>query len=235
MKLKRKTIRVYNNNAIELLKDIPSNSIDLIVTDPPYKVTSRGDNGNTGGMLKKAINKKGKVFKYNNVKVTDYASELYRVLKNDKHCYVMCNNKNLIDMLNVFTSNGFNFCKSLIWEKGNKITGLFYMSCFEYVLFFYKGRGVKINNCSTPDLLHIPNKKLKDKNGKNLHDTEKPVKLMETLISNSSKENDIILDPFIGIGATPIACKNLNRRFIGYEIDPNYFSIAKERVRNAKS
>lgn len=133
-------------------------------------------------------------------------------------------------MLNTFTECGFHFIKSLIWDKGNKIMGQYYMSQFEYILFFRKGKGVKINNCGTGDILRVPNIKSKDENGKNLHDTEKPVELMQILVENSSKENDVVIDPFMGIGSTGLACVNTNRRFIGIELDKNYYNIAKSRL-----
>ena len=104
------------------------------------------------------------------------------------------------------------------------------MSQFEYILFFRKGKGKKINNCGTADILNVPNKKTKDENGKNLHDTEKPVELMKILVENSSQENEIVLDPFMGIGSTGMACKELRRHFLGIEIDEKYFNIAKERI-----
>ena len=135
-------------------------------------------------------------------------------------------------MLNTFTDCGFHFIKSLIWDKGNKIMGQFYMSQFEYILFFRKGRGVKINNCGTSDILSIPNIKTKDKNGNNIHDSEKPVDLMRILIDNSSKEGETVLDPFMGVGGAGAACKKLNRNFIGMELDENYFKIAEERIEN---
>lgn len=222
--------KLINGDAIEELQKIDDESIDLIVTDPPYKTTSRGSAGNSGGMLQKQINKKGNVFKHNDVKISDYACEFYRILKNGTHCYVMTNHKNLIEMLNEFTRVGFIFTKSLIWEKGNKIMGQYYMSQFEYILFFRKGKAKKINYCGTSDIISIPNIKQKDENNKNLHDTEKPVELMSVLIENSSKENDVVLDPFMGIGSTGIACKNLNRNFIGIELDEEYFEIAEERI-----
>ena len=71
---------------------------------------------------------------------------------------------------------------------------------------------------------------MKDANGKNLHDTEKPVDLMKILVENSSNEGYVDLDPFMGIGSTGIACKKLNRNFIGIELDEKYFNIAKERI-----
>ena len=68
-------------------------------------------------------------------------------------------------------------------------------------------------------------------NGKNkLHPTQKPVELLSILIKNSSKVGDIVLDPFMGSGSTGVACKELNRDFIGIELDEKYFNIAKERI-----
>ena len=223
-------IKLINGNCLDTLKNIPNESIDLIVTDPPYPTTSRGNAGNSGGMLQKDINKKGKVFTYNNINCKEYAPEFYRLLKDGSHCYVMTNHINLIDMLNTFTDVGFHFIKSLIWNKGNKIMGQYYMSQYEYILFFRKGKGKKINNCGTSDILSISNKKTKDKDGKNIHDTEKPVELMEVLVNNSSQENELVLDPFMGVGSTGLACIKNNRNFIGIEIDENYFNIAKSRL-----
>ena len=183
-------------------------------------------------MLQKSINKQGKVFEHNDIDPADYASEFYRILKDSTHCYVMCNHTNLIHMLNTFTSCGFHFVKSLIWDKGNKVMGTFYMSQFEYILFFRKGKGKKINKCGTSDIISIPNKKTKE-SGKNVHDTEKPVALMQLLIENSTQEGEVVLDPFMGIGSTGAACVNSNRSFIGIELDDRYFSYAKARIKDA--
>lgn len=220
----------FNGDCLSQMKYLPNGSIDLICTDPPYPTTSRGNAGNSGGMLQKDINKRGQVFDFNNIDCSKYAPEFFRVLKEGGHCYVMTNHVNLLNMLNTFTKVGFHFIKSLIWDKGNKIMGQYYMSQFEYILFFRKGRGIKINNCGTSDILSIPNKKIKGGDNQNLHDTEKPVALMEILINNSTKENEIVLDPFAGIASTLIACKKNNRQYIGFEIDEKYYSIGKDRL-----
>lgn len=225
-------IDLIHRDCLEVMKDISDESIDLIVTDPPYKTTSRGNAGNSGGMLQKSINKKGKVFKYNNIDCTEYAPEFYRILKDGSHCYVMTNHVNLIHMLNTFKSVGFHFIKSLIWDKQNKIMGQYYMSQYEYILFFRKGKGKKINHCGTSDLISIANKKTKGIDGKNLHDTEKPVELMKILIDNSSNKDDIVFDPFGGIGTTAIAAAELGRKCIISEIDTEYYNISKERIYN---
>lgn len=72
---------------------------------------------------------------------------------------------------------------------------------------------------------------MKGLDGKNLHDTEKPIELMKILVENSTNdENDLVVDPFAGIGSVAIACKQTNRRFLGCEIDKQYFEIAKLRL-----
>jgi site-specific DNA-methyltransferase (adenine-specific) len=223
---------IFNDDCIKVMDEMIASGmkVDLVVCDPPYLTTARGNAGNSGGMLQKKINMKGQVFSNNACDVKVWGPRIYNLLKDGTHCYIMTNHKNLIEYLNVLTGCGFHFIKSLIWDKQNKIMGQYYMSQYEYILFFRKGQGVKINNCGTSDILSIPNKKSKNPDGTNKHDTEKPVDLMKILIMNSSKEGDIVLDFTMGIGATGVACKELNRSFVGMEIDPTYFNIAKERI-----
>ena len=142
----------------------------------------------------------------------------------------MTNHVNLQEILNTATDAGFHFIKSIIWDKGNKIMGQFYMSQYEYILFFRKGKTKKINNCGTSDILSIPNKKTKGEDGKNLHDTEKPVELNKILIENSSNEGDVVFDTFMGIGSAMIACKELNRAGLGVEKDEDFFNIADKII-----
>ena len=226
--------RIINANCLDILKELPDKCIDLIVTDPAYLITSRGNAGNSGGMLQKEINKKGKVFDFNFLKIDDWLPECYRVLKNGSHCYIMCNNINLFHFLKVAEKVGFHFIKSLIWDKGNKIMGTAYMSSFEYILFFRKGEFKPINDCGTPDILRVPNLKTKW-NNENIHDTEKPIKLMNILIENSSNKNDIVLDPFGGSCPVAVSCHNLQRRYICCEIDKDIYNKAIERSEIEKS
>lgn len=230
--IKQDGITIFNKDFREVFKQLPDNYADLIVTDPPYKTTKRGisKNTTTGGLVRSDLGRQGKIFEHNDVKASEYIPELYRVLKEGSHCYIMTNHVNLYEILTVAQDSGFHFIKSLIWDKGNKIMGQCYMSQFEYILFFRKGKHKKINKCGTSDILSIPNKKMKDNDGKNYHDTEKPVELMKILIENSSNEGDLVIDPFVGIGAVPIACKELKRRFGGCEIDEKYFDTTKKRL-----
>lgn len=223
---------MYLGDCLELMKNIPDKSVDLVVTDPPYRVEGRGNAGSMGGFMTSQLSKKGMIFQYNNVRMCDYLAEFYRVLKNDTHCYVMCNNYNLIEMLNTSILCGFKFVKNIIWKKPNKLCSRYYMSNYEYVIFLRKGKDKQINNCSTPDVIETPFFRKMRSNGKNLHDTEKPVELMKILIENSTKEGDIVMDPFMGIGSTGIAARDTKRIFLGIEKDRLYFETACERMKH---
>lgn len=228
-------INLIHGDCLVEMGKIPDKSVDLIVTDPPYRVTSKGCSGTMSGYWAEERTNKGKIFDNNDTDIEDYIHQLYRVLKDDTHCYIMCNQVNLPHFLDVIGKSSFKYVKCLIWDKGNKICGRFYMNCFEYIIMLRKGKQRQIKHCGTPDILNIPNKKTKDGDGKNIHDSEKPVSLMEILIQNSSNEGDTVLDPFMGSGSTMVACVNTKRNGIGIELDDNYFKIAQERVKEAQA
>lgn len=232
-----KKIKLYNEDCIEVMGRMIEcgSKVDAIITDPPYKVTSRGNAGNSGGMLQKEINKSGNVFKHNDIKFGDYLPLFAKLLNEDGHLYVMTNHINMNSLLNELDNSGFRVTKILTWVKDNKIMGQYYMSQSEFIVFarLKNGKARRINNCGTSDVFMIPNKKTK-KDGKNIHDTEKPVELMQTLVNNSKKDDSIILDPFMGVGSTGIACVNENVNFVGIELDREYFDFAKDRIEETK-
>lgn len=235
-------INLINGDCLEEMDKLIQQGVkvDLVAVDPPYKITARGNGGNSGGMFQKKEVNNGKVFKANDIEIEDWLPRIYNLLNENTHCYIMTNNKNITNYLKVIDEMYFNndkkqkfhFIKNLIWVKDNKIMGQTYMSQFEYIIMLRKGSHKRINNCGESDVLQIKNKKLKDKNGKTIHDTEKPVDLMKILVENSTNEGDIVLDFAMGIGATGVACKMLNRKFIGIELDNTYFEIAKNRILN---
>ena len=217
---------LYEGDCLDVMISIPNETVDLIVTDPPYKVTSRGNSGGTGGILKEEINKKGMVFQHNSIKFTDWLVELYRVAKNGSHTYIMVNNKNLKQMLNDVELAGFHIFKTLVWVKNTSITNMYYMDTHEYIIFARKGVAKKINHCGSKSVLFFDNPRNKK------HPTEKPVELMERLITNSSNLNETVLDPFAGSGATGVAAENTGRNSILIEEDPKYCKIIRNRMDN---
>ena len=227
--------KIYNEDCLVGMRDIPDKSIDLIVTDPPYKVTARGGNSTMSGYWTNDIARKGKIFTENDVDVKEYICDFYRILKPNAHCYIMCNNINLPHFFDVISKSEFHFVKLLVWDKCTKICGRYYMGQVEHIFFLRKGIEKPINNCGTSDILVFHNKKEKDSNGNNVHDSQKPVRLFQTMIENSSKEGEIVLDPFIGSGTAAIACIRANRHFIGFELDKKYFDISMQRIKQEQS
>ena len=219
--------KLLNGDCLELIKKIPDNSVDLIVTDPPYKCISGGKphlKNQPSGILSK---NDGKIFEHNNILAEDYFGELYRVLKEDTHCYIMTNTLNIENFLTTARDVGFGLHNILIWKKNNATPNRWYMKNCEYILFFRKGKAKTINNVGTKQVIEVDNII-----GNKVHPTEKPTELMKILIENSSNEGDIVLDPFMGSGSTGIAALNSSRNFIGFELDEEYFGIAKERIEN---
>lgn len=222
--------RIYNEDCLEGLKRIPNESVDLIATDVPYRITARGNSGNTGGMLRTDLSMKGKIFANNDIDIVDYLPQFYRVLKDGTHCYIMCNHINLTHFLQVIDKSEFHFCKSLIWLKDNKIMGRYYMNQFEYILMLRKGSDRMVNNCGISEVLSFPNKKDKKADGTNIHDSQKPIDLFRVLVSQSTNEGDLVLDPFMGSGTTAIACIKEKRKYIGFELDSEYYQNAERRI-----
>ena len=132
---------LIQGNCLELMKNnISDNSIDLIVTDPPYKTITGGDlNGKSSIRPKGMLKGNRKLFRYQNIEISDWMSELYRVLKDNSHCYIFTNSLNMQEMLNEATSIGFKLHNILVWVKNNCTPSQFYMKNCEYVLFLRKG------------------------------------------------------------------------------------------------
>lgn len=141
----------------------------------------------------------------------------------------MCNGRNLNELMNESVKVGLKYQNLLAWVKNNATPNKYYMQQIEFILMLRKGAAKNINNMGTKNALHFNNII-----GKKVHPTEKPVDMLEVLVSNSSNKGEIILDPFMGSGTTGMACKNLGREFIGIEMDGEYFDIAKKRIEGLK-
>lgn len=219
------SFNIQQGDCLDLIKTLEDESIDLVVTDPPYKVISGGKNDGKDRRPSGILSKNdGKIFNHNSIAIRDYLPELYRVLKQDSDAYIMTNNINLQELLNVSTDVGFKFHNLLIWKKNNVTPNRWYMKNLEYTIYLYKGKARPINNPSSSQIFEFPNPRNK------LHPTEKPVELMEHYILNSSDEGMTVLDPFLGSGSTGLAAIKNNRNFIGFEKDETYFEVSNNRL-----
>lgn len=222
-------------DCVEVMKQMEDESVDCVVTDCPYHIVSGGCTNiprkdepsgifNRRNTFTQHNAKTGKLFDNNDIEFSQWLPDLYRVLKKGTHCYIMINARNLKELQTEAEKVGFKFQNILIWNKGNATPNRYYLNAYEMILMLRKGNARNINDMGTKNILEIKNIRGKQ------HPTEKPVELMEILIKNSTNDYDVVLDPFMGVGSTGIACKNLNRNFIGIEIDEKYYDIARNRL-----
>lgn len=222
---------VYNEDCLEVLKRLESDSIDLIVTDPPYQI----DNTNAGGKsdLSKSIQNMNNEIKNKDlvdgfdIKVLD---ELVRVNKNI-NMYFFCNKAQIPMYLEYFVTK-INCSFDLIkWVKPNA-TPLFnnkYLSDTEYGVYVRKNAYCNPTNYKDASTLFQEPINGADK-VKYGHPTIKPLELIRRLIRNSSKQDQIVLDPFIGSGTTAVASIIEGRKYIGCEYDQDFYDIAIDRI-----
>jgi|TARA_R110000787_G_scaffold109808_1_gene218390 site-specific DNA-methyltransferase (adenine-specific) len=211
-------------DCLEVMKTIEDNSIDAIITDPPYKVISGGQTKTANAFYKGKWKNDGKIFKHNEVDFNEnFMSEMFRIMKEQSHIYFFTNFLNLNKFLTLFEKSDFYIHNLLVWEK-KPVVNRWYLKNAEYVIFAKKGKAKSINNkgSRTVHKFDVPKNKT--------HPTQKPVDLIEYYINNSTNEEDTVLDMFMGSGTTAIACKNTNRNFIGCELDEEFFNVAVARV-----
>jgi len=218
--------QVYHSNALDVLRGIRPETVDLLLTDPPYRTISGGSGPDPKhkrpkGMLK---SNNGRIFEHNDLDFMDWLPLVYSVLKPGSHAYIFTNFLNLEELMISMRSVGFGIHNLLIWKKNNATPNRWYMKDAEYIIFGRKGAAKPINDCGSKTVLCFDNVRGKS------HPTEKPVDLLEHLIANSTEPGDLVLDPFMGTGSTGVAAKNTGRDFIGCELDQTYFSKAKERL-----
>jgi site-specific DNA-methyltransferase (adenine-specific) len=233
------TIRVgtiHLGDAIESLKQLKDQCIDLILTDPPYSSLEKWRNIGTTTRLKNSKSSSSKWFEtVPNEYFEEFFKECHRVLKKDTHLYVMCDPETYLEIHPYIVAAGFSFKKPLIWEKigkpktvlcphcGIEVTtenspgspgmGYPYRSVYEMVYFAEKGKRKAPANKNVRDVQHFA--RIKDKKA---YPTEKPTSLLRVMIKQSTEEGDIVLDPFTGSGSTLVAAMQCNRRAFGFDI-----------------
>ena len=214
-------------DCLQRIKELQNGSVDLCVSDVPYKLTGGGKGDGINSKRPKGILSDNTQL-MQVPKFEDWLPELYRVMKDGSHIYLMCNFKNLNDLMNKTESVGFKHVNLLVWEKNNCTPSQFYMKNCEYTLLLRKGKSKYINNIGDSKTVHKFNNII----GNKVHPTEKPVDLMKFYVENSSNVGDVVLDMFMGSGSTGVATLSTGRKFIGIEVDSNYFNISKERLLN---
>jgi site-specific DNA-methyltransferase (adenine-specific) len=232
---------ITNNDALSYLRELPDESIDLVLTDPAYESLMKWQG--VGTTARMGFGKAGsrsdddsKFFDvFPNADIPDLMQEFYRVLKPGCHCYVFCDWETLKIIHTAAIAEGVFppqkisgvVCepfKPLIWDKVAPGMGYTYRCQYEFIAFLWKGKKKKLNNLGISDVLRV--KRVAPSQAD--VPTQKPIELMLLLIEQSTQPNDVVLDVFMGNGTMARAAKSLDRRWLGCDIDANRV----ERVNN---
>lgn len=247
---KEKNIRLLHGNCFEIMKKIKSNSIDMIFADPPYFL-SNGGITNSGG---KAVSvDKGEWDKIENLKRKHEFNKKWirlakRILKDDGTIWISGSMHNIYSVGMALEENRFKILNNITWQKTNpapNLTCKYFVHSTETILWAKKNNNKKHyfdyklmkqlnNNKQMKDVWQGSLTKQSEKRmGK--HPTQKPEYILERIILASTKENQLILDPFLGSGTTAVVSKRLKRKCIGIEQDKEYLNIALKRLEVIKN
>ena len=224
---------LFNADCFEKMKDIPDHSVDLILCDPPYNLA----NYSTGNMRfdwRSEIN--NDVAKWDEVPLNPYdlVDEFKRILAPKGNIFIFCS-YNLIGKFHEAFDSQFDTFQFMVWHKTNPVPNIrkssFLNSCELIVCLWNKGHTWNFTNQNEMhNFIESPICMVEERLKNPSHPTQKPVRILEHIIKIASNPNDVVLDMFMGVGSTGVAALNLNRKFIGIEIDPIYFQAAQQRL-----
>ena len=230
--------KIENMDCMEYLKTLPNNSVDLVVTDPPYNVSQKGNINYKDLNVRKNFGDWDFGFDPEPV-----LAELKRVLKPNGQIFIFCSTAQIAEYMQIF-QKGWFFRNLLVWYKTNpapRISKTNFVFANEYILyainenvrpsdatFNFLGHKEMHNTIITSALQG--KERLKGENGKSAHPTQKPLSILKKFIEIGSNEGGVVLDPFMGVGSTAVACKELGRNWLGCELDEEYCRISKQRL-----
>jgi len=241
--------KIHLGDCLELLKEIPSESIDLLITDPPYNISKLNDNRDRS-KLNSPIRRRESPLKYdfgewdNKTReefmefTKSWLIECCRVLKNGGTIISFFNKEDISFLGWTAKDFGIRTRTILSWHKTNPVPSfrkVNYLSACEFLWIGSKGdKAWTFNFKQQKEMHNFFQTANKSSYGETSHPTEKPLSLIKHLIEIHSKENDLVLDCFIGSGTTSSACKELKRNFIGIEKNPEYIDMANKRLQEVK-
>lgn len=219
----------------QLIKDLGDQSVDLILTDPPYNLSGYST-GNIELSWHKTINNDLAIWDRNTFEPKEWLSEFKRILKPTGNIFAFTT-YNLMGKWHQAFDSEFDTFQYVVWHKTNPVPKIyragFLNSCELIICTWNKGHTwnfttqkemhnfIQSSICMGKERLKTP-----------FHPTQKPIKVLEHIIKIASNEGDTVLDPFMGVGSTGVAALNLNRKFIGFELELEYYTAAEQRLQN---
>ena len=230
--------KLHLGDSYELIKQIPTASVDLILTDPPYNL-SPYSTGNIKMSWRKDLNNDLAEWDKVEFNPADWVKEFKRVLKPKGNIFAFCS-YNLIGKWHEAFDPEFDTFQFMVWHKTNPPPKVFkagFLNSCELIVCMWNKRHtwnfskqkdmhnfIETPICMGPERWENPH-----------HPTQKPVRVLEHIIKIASDKGDLVFDPFMGVGSTGVAALNLGRKFIGIEIDEKYYKAAEKRLKMAAS
>ena len=217
------SFQLSNQDAVQWLRSLDSESVDLFITDPPYESLEKHRAVGTTTRLthsKSASNDWFEIFP--NARFHELFVELWRTLKRNSHLYLFCDQETMFLAKPAGEKVGFKFWKPLVWDKKRIGMGYHYRARYEFILFFEKGKR-KLIDLGVPDIIEAPR----------IHrgyPAEKPSEVAEVLIRQSTMKDELVADPFMGSGSTGVAALRNGRRFIGNDISTTAMDVTSNRL-----
>ena len=216
---------IYNEDCIEGMKRIQDKSVDLVVTDPTYL-----NNYKTNYRKNKEHRFNETILNDNNPDViSEYIKGCHRIMKENTAMYMFCS-FDKVDFFKQELEKYFTIKNMIVWVKNNHTAGDLeaqFGKQYELVFLVNKGRA-PFNGKRLTDVWNF-NRVV---GNSQLHQNQKPIELIERCITKHSNEGDVVFDGFMGSGTTAVACNNMRRKYIGFELDEGYYNIAQDRIKN---
>ena len=249
---------IYLGDCIEVMNNqIDKESIDLIFADPPYNLSGNGlkwENNKTGGDWYMVNEEWDKMTAPEYLSFTrKWVGASYRVLKNGGSLYISCTYHNIAEVIITLKQLDFRINNVITWQKTNampNMTRRVYTHSTEFVIWAVKGKKWIFNYDALKklnperqkdgslkqmrDFWSLPlvqgKERLKGKDGRAMHPTQKPEEMLKRIIVASSNKGDLVLDPFLGSGTTAVVAKQLGRNWIGIEVSDKYVKMSERRI-----
>jgi site-specific DNA-methyltransferase (adenine-specific) len=216
-------VELARSDAVTWLGTLQEESVDLVITDPPYESLEKHRAIGTTTRLKVSNASSNPWFPiFPNARFPELFAETYRVLKPNSHFYLFCDPETAFIAKPLAEASGFRFWKPLIWDKKSIGMGYHYRCRYEFVLFFEKGKR-RLRDLSIADVISVP----RIRNG---YPSEKPVELAETLVRQSTIPGELVADPFLGSGSFGVAALQAGCRFVGNDIAEEALVYARRRL-----
>ena len=218
--------QLTRSDAVAWLRTLPNESIDLVVTDPPYESLEKHRAIGTTTRLKHSKASSNDWFEiFPNARFGELFEQVYRVLKKNTHFYLYCDPETMFVAKPLAEAAGFKFWKPLIFDKVSIGMGYHYRARYECILFFEKGKR-KVNDLGIADIITCP----RIRGG---YPAEKPPKVSEVLVNQSTQPGDLVIDPFMGSGSVGVAAVGVGRSFMGNDLCSEAVDITRRRLLEA--